>query len=152
MSRAVFRALLCAALTDPDALPRMPPFADPLTARISDFLQEIGVGVRACALPEPCFLPGIHIQQGKLLVDETRLLYPGDLLHEAGHLAITPAPRRVELHGDIGSDLGEEIGAIWSSIRRSSSTRTGTAAAPRASSTTSSRDATWAFRCSNGWR
>lgn len=90
-------------------------FADPLTVRIAAFLDHIGLEVRARALPEECFLPGIRIHGGALLVDEERLLYPGDLLHEAGHLAITPAERRGELGGDVGSDLGEEIGAIaWS--------------------------------------
>jgi hypothetical protein len=77
----------------------------------------LGRFVCFCArgLPELCFLPGIRIQEGKLLVDEARLLYPGDLLHEADHLTLTPAERRAQLQGDVGSDLGEEIGAIaWS--------------------------------------
>ena len=93
----------------------MQPVADPLTARIAGFLRDIGLEVRACALPAETFLPGIRIHRGALLVDEERLLHPGDLLHEAGHLAITPAERRGELGDDVGSDLGEEIGAIaWS--------------------------------------
>jgi hypothetical protein len=90
-------------------------FAEPVTARIVDFLREIGVEVEACDLPDPCFLPGVRVDRGRLLVDEARLLYPGDLLHEAGHVAILTAAERGERHGDVGADLGEEIGAIaWS--------------------------------------
>lgn len=93
----------------------MPPFAHPLTARIAGFLGEVGLEVRAAEFPEPSFLPGVHVDRGRLLVDESRLLHPGDLLHEAGHLAVMTAAQRGERHGDVGADLGEEIGAIsWS--------------------------------------
>lgn len=93
----------------------MSPFSAPLTGRIAGFLREIGLEVRPADLPGPCFLPGVHVDRGGLRVDEARLLHPGDLLHEAGHLAIVPAGERAERHGDVGADLGEEIGAIaWS--------------------------------------
>jgi hypothetical protein len=93
----------------------MPLFTEPLTARIADFLQEIGLEVCPAELTEPCFLPGVHVARGRLLVDESRLLHPGDLLHEAGHVAIMPAAERAQRQGDVGADLGEEIGAIcWS--------------------------------------
>ena len=99
----------------PVATAPMHRFAEPLTARMADFLREIGLEVVPCDLPEPCFLPGIQIDQGRLLVDESRLLYPGDLLHEAGHLAVIPAENRTGLHGSVTTDLGDEIGAIaWS--------------------------------------
>ena len=90
-------------------------FADPLTARIAAFLREIGLEVRACELPEASFLPGIGIERGCVMIDESRLLYPGDLLHEAGHLAMMTREDRAVRSGDVGADLGEEIGAIaWS--------------------------------------
>jgi hypothetical protein len=90
-------------------------FTEPLTARLVAFLQEIGLEVIPAEISEPSFLPGIQIDHGRLLVDESRLLYPGDLLHEAGHLAVTPAGDRAQLHGSVTSDLGDEIGAIaWS--------------------------------------
>lgn len=90
-------------------------FADPLTGRIVQFLEGIGVEVCACDLPEPCFLPGVQVDRGRMLVDPVRLLHPGDLLHEAGHLAVMTGAERAERHGDVGADLGEEIGAIaWS--------------------------------------
>jgi hypothetical protein len=86
-----------------------------LTARLLAFLVRIGLEARTRPLREPTFLPGIRIRRGALLVDPARLRYPGDLLHEAGHLAVTPAARRPALDGDLGTDLGDEIGAIaWS--------------------------------------
>jgi len=59
----------------------------PIAKRICTFLVSIGLPVRTGAVPGPSFLPGIAIEHGVLVFDEDRLLYPGDLLHEAGHLA-----------------------------------------------------------------
>jgi hypothetical protein len=89
--------------------------AEPHTARIAGFLREIGLEVEMCDLVSPCFLPGVRVERGRVLVDEARLLHPGDLLHEAGHLAVMTAADRAGREGDVGADLGEEIGAIaWS--------------------------------------
>jgi hypothetical protein len=91
------------------------PFLNPLTNQIAGFLNDIGLPVRAAAIPGQTILPGIHIERGGLVVDESRLLYPGDLLHEAGHLAVTPSAVRGSLEGDTGDDGGEEMAAIaWS--------------------------------------
>ena len=76
-------------------------FENPLTQKIADFLIEIGLEVQTAKLDEKTFLPGILIKNGKILVDEERLLYPGDLLHEAGHLAIAPKNLRNSLSGEI---------------------------------------------------
>ena len=90
-------------------------FLNPLTNRIAGFLGEIGLPVRAGEILERTFLPGIHVVRGVLVVDEARLAYPGDLLHEAGHLAVTPAARRNSIDGNTGDDGGEEMAAIaWS--------------------------------------
>jgi len=87
---------------------------DPLTARIVAFLRDIGFEVRMASVEES-FLPGVTIRAGTLLVDDERLLYPGDLLHEAGHLAVMTAKDRGAPDGDAGPDLGMEIAAIaWS--------------------------------------
>ena len=86
-----------------------------IAERIIAFLGSIGLPVRAGAIPGPTFLPGIAIEGGVLVVDEERLLYPGDLLHEAGHLALLPHHDRSAVHGDTGDDGGLEVGAIaWS--------------------------------------
>ena len=74
-------------------------FADKLTAEIIDFLRAIGISVVPGPVNDETFLPGIEVVDGGLVVDEAKLLYPGDLLHEAGHLAVTPARQRSALHG-----------------------------------------------------
>jgi hypothetical protein len=90
-------------------------FRNPLTQRIAEFLRGIGVTVRTGAIPDATFLPGIQMERGELVVDEARLLYPGDLLHEAGHLAVMAPARRAALEGFAGEDGGEEMAAIaWS--------------------------------------
>ncbi len=71
--------------------------------------------MRAGALSIPTFLPGILIDHGGLVVDEAQLQYPGDLLHEAGHLAVAAPTRRQSFYNNVGDDAGEEIAAIaWS--------------------------------------
>lgn len=91
------------------------PLNDPLAGRIVVFLDEIGLPVRLGYVPQLSFLPGITIEAGELVIDQARLLYPGDLLHEAGHLAVLPPSARRCVHGDVGEDAGLEVGAIaWS--------------------------------------
>lgn len=88
---------------------------DSTTAAIVSFLREIGIGVRVGEVPAATILPGIHVERGGLLIEPAKLLYPGDLLHEAGHLAVIPAGRRSELDGDTGDDGGQELAAMaWS--------------------------------------
>ena len=90
-------------------------FANPLTNKIVAFLREIGLEVRAGTIAEPTAVPGIDVDRAVLVVDESRMLYPGDLLHEAGHLAVAPPARRATFHHDVGNDPGEEMMAIaWS--------------------------------------
>ena len=90
-------------------------FRDPVAARITAFLSEIGIPVRAAPISQATILPGIYVESGGLVIDEAQLAYPGDLLHEAGHLAISPTDVRRTLTGDTGDDGGEEMAAIaWS--------------------------------------
>jgi hypothetical protein len=91
------------------------PFADPTTATIVAFLREIGIPVYIDTLTEPTFLPGILLKHGGIVVDVERLRFPGDLLHEAGHVAVSSPGRRVDIRGDAGPDPAEEMMAIaWS--------------------------------------
>lgn len=89
-----------------------------VTTRITDFLVEIGIQIHFETIHEPTFLPGIFIRQGELVIDKDKLLYPGDIVHEAGHLAVMPPRIRKDMTGDIGSDdkhIAGEIAAIaWS--------------------------------------
>ena len=61
------------------------------------FLHEIGIETRFEKPDGPCFLPGLSIQHGVVLIDRENLLYPGDILHEAGHIAVVPAAERAQL-------------------------------------------------------
>ena len=55
-----------------------------------DFIQSIGISVLFREIPEKSFLPGISIKAGEIIVDPEKLKYPGDILHEAGHIAVVP--------------------------------------------------------------
>ncbi len=84
-------------------------FENSLTIRIVEFLTAIGIKVVPTQLLDgDCFLPGILVDGGRLLVDEAKLTYPGDLLHEAGHIAVAPRSVRSELSGEViipGADM-----------------------------------------------
>jgi hypothetical protein len=85
------------------------------TATIVAFLERIGIAARRGAVGDDTFLPGIAIEWGELRFDPERLRYPGDVLHEAGHLAVMPPGRRARAHGILDVTLGDEMMAIgWS--------------------------------------
>ena len=87
---------------------------DPVTARIITFLGEIGIPVTVEALDENTLLPAMTVRHGALVVDPARLTWPGDLLHEAGHIAVTDPATRTSLC-EVASDPAEEMAAIaWS--------------------------------------
>jgi hypothetical protein len=93
-------------------------FANPLTERLAAFVREIGIDVRAAELPRPTFLPGLDIREGAIFVDEARLSYPGDMLHEAGHIAVTePETRNASM---LDPTPGDEMAALawsWAALR-----------------------------------
>jgi hypothetical protein len=85
--------------------------------RIVRFLEGIGIPVRAAPVTEPTAVPGITIAGGGLVVDPSVPHHPGDLLHEAGHLALLPPSQRATVGGLLPDDVGTgyELGAIcWS--------------------------------------
>jgi len=83
------------------------------------FLNSIDISFVEKEIHEPTFLPGLKIENGCLIVDKNKLLYPGDILHEAGHIAVTEASQRNSLNDNVtdnrpGSE-GEELAAmLWS--------------------------------------
>ena len=86
-----------------------------MTERIVEFLFGIGLNVKMAPIEGRAILPGITIEDGVVIVDEAALKHPGDLLHEAGHVALTPPPDRPSLNLNAGDDPGEEMAAIaWS--------------------------------------
>jgi hypothetical protein len=88
---------------------------DRTATRIIDWLRQIGLTVRLAPLDAGTFLPGVTLEPGGLIVDPERLLYPGDLLHEAGHLATMLPAQRASAGSNAGSNMGDEIAAqTWS--------------------------------------
>jgi hypothetical protein len=88
-------------------------FANPLTERLAEFVRGIGIDTHAGTLPDATFLPGLDIRYGAIVVDEDKLAYPGDILHEAGHIAVSePAARQAPT---LSPTDGEEIATLaWS--------------------------------------
>lgn len=83
------------------------------------FLNRIGIAIRPGVISDQSFLPGVEIVNGGIVYDEKLLTYPGDLLHEAGHIALVPSDKRTQLCGNATdqqlTDGGEEIGVmLWS--------------------------------------
>lgn len=83
--------------------------------RIVAFLESIGLRVEWGEVPDATFLPGILVIGNGMRVDRAKLKYPGDLLHEAGHLAGLPPDARRQALPDVGADGGLEMMALaWS--------------------------------------
>ncbi len=86
--------------------------------KVLQFLEEIEIDVIEKPL-DSTFLPGLELGPNCIYIDYEKLLYPGDILHEAGHLAVTTASNRnligtAEIPADWPTQ-GEEIAAIlWS--------------------------------------
>ena len=86
-----------------------------VTEKIVAFIRSIGLEVRTGSVADGAVLPGITVDQGVLVYDPARLKFPGDLLHEAGHLAVKPPADRRLTGADVGGDPAEEMMAIsWS--------------------------------------
>jgi hypothetical protein len=87
--------------------------------KVLTFLKEIGIDIVEKELEKTTFLPGLTLGSNCIYVDFEKLLYPGDILHEAGHLGVTTASERKlvgtqEMPKDWPTQ-GDEIGAIlWS--------------------------------------
>lgn len=86
---------------------------------ILTFLKEIGINTIEKELATDTFLPGLELSNEGILIDFSKLLYPGDILHEAGHLAVTTSENRKHIGtAKMPKDWpnqGDEIGAmLWS--------------------------------------
>ncbi len=80
--------------------------------RIVAFVRAIGIPVMEGTVAADSFLPAVTVIGGGVLVDRARLKWPGDILHEAGHLAVLePAGRS----GEVPDDSALELAAMaWS--------------------------------------
>jgi hypothetical protein len=85
---------------------------------ITAFLDGIGIPVATRDLHVGgAFLPGVLIERGGLVVDEAQLAFPGDLLHEAGHIAVAPAALRPAMSGSLDDVPGLDTSTLeWAAI------------------------------------
>ncbi|WP_034158051.1 hypothetical protein [Sphingomonas sp. ERG5] len=87
---------------------------DSISERILAFIEDVGIPTAIAPIDEATFMPGMTIRDGVLIVDPAQLIWPGDLLHEAGHIAVTEPGKRPTLHM-VNPDPGEEMSAMcWS--------------------------------------
>jgi hypothetical protein len=89
------------------------------TRIVLEFLEKIGIQIIKKKLDSTTFLPGLDLGSNCIYIDFDELKYPGDLLHEAGHLAVTDGETRKTIKTNaVNSEWptqGEEIAAIlWS--------------------------------------
>ncbi len=86
-----------------------------LISKLSGFLQRTGIPVWLEKIEGETFLPGLTIRDGALVVDTARLEWPGDMLHEAAHIALTPPSRRGTIGGKLSvTPAGEMAALAWS--------------------------------------
>jgi hypothetical protein len=89
-----------------------------LVDAIAAFLSSIGLPPAEMPLPRASSLPGVAIDAGRLLYTRTGLVWPGDLLHEAGHIAVTPGSLRPALRDRLDAEAlaphaGEVEATAW---------------------------------------
>jgi hypothetical protein len=87
--------------------------------KIITFLKDIGIDIVEKELDEATFLPGLSLGSNCIFIDLEKLEYPGDILHEAGHLAVTTPLERHQIGTENMSkdwpSQGEEIATmLWS--------------------------------------
>jgi len=82
------------------------------------FLEQIGLEYFLQPIEEETFLPGLKMHNGALIIDIDKLTYPGDILHEAGHLACMPPEMRKTMSGTLENNNmhqgGELMAIAWS--------------------------------------
>jgi hypothetical protein len=59
-----------------------------------EFLNGIGIRTVLQKIEGSSFLPGLSIENGNIILDKDALASPGDILHEAGHIAVVPSVDR----------------------------------------------------------
>ncbi len=92
---------------------------DLVLERIFRFFDKISIQYNFTEIETETFLPGIQIKNGVLQIDLQKLKYPGDLLHEAGHIAVTKSEERNVLNDNVIENNAEKAGdemavLLWS--------------------------------------
>lgn len=81
---------------------------DPRLRRVVRWLSDKGLEITSGTRHVHPFNPGIWVESGALVYDPD-VAHPGDLLHEAGHLAVLPSCLRLHANGDF-DDVTPRIG------------------------------------------
>jgi len=92
---------------------------DLILEKIFHFFNEVPIRYNFTEIQTETFLPGIQIKNGILQIDLEKLKHPGDLLHEAGHIAVSLSAERESLNDNIiennNEKAGEEMAVLlWS--------------------------------------
>lgn len=96
-------------------MPALPEISTEPIDKITRFFDETGIPWAYATLSDEEFLPGIRLENGVLQFDRERLRWPGDLLHEAGHLAVSPPSVRALLGAKLDVSPADEMAALaWS--------------------------------------
>lgn len=61
------------------------------------FLNSIGIKTIFRKIETDSFLPGLLIENGMIIIDKDTLEHAGDILHEAGHIAVVQTAHRHRL-------------------------------------------------------
>lgn len=85
---------------------------------VTGFLKDIGITVIEGPVSGDSFLPGVRIANGMIVHDIASLRWPGDLLHEAGHIATMPSALRHLLNDALQESIsaphaGEVEATAW---------------------------------------
>jgi hypothetical protein len=84
------------------------------------FINEIGIATEFRESEDKyCFLPGLLIEKGTIIIYKSQLKYPGDILHEAAHLAVVPKEERETLNSTAiatrtNTEAEEMMAIAWS--------------------------------------
>ncbi|MCR9257149.1 MAG: hypothetical protein NXI16_13765 [Alphaproteobacteria bacterium] len=87
----------------------MAAFSDPVLTKIVETVTGLGIPVSAGTVPDDAFLAGVEIRGGGLVVEEAKLGHPGDVLHEAAHLAVMTPAERDGFTGALPEDPAQEM-------------------------------------------
>lgn len=90
-----------------------------LLEKITGFINDIGISCQEGIIDQHTFLPGVEIEDGAIIYDSLMLDNSGDLLHEAGHLAILKKSDRntsdnSAVIGDLNDEQAERAAIAWS--------------------------------------
>lgn len=73
------------------------------------FLEKINIPYQFVSIDIETYVPGINIHNGTLQIDLEKLSFPGDLLYEAGRIALAPSAVRTSLTHPIDNQLDFDI-------------------------------------------